>query len=111
MSHVRWHIAVAKGRYCRAATKASVRDALQWVFADSLCKLEFMDPDTDDIAVEGEVVVALKSRFRRWGHDEVVRDRIVMALVNRLKPEYESQVEVEASDGPNESIDWDDFEG
>jgi hypothetical protein len=97
---------IAKGRYeGHAPTEASVNGVLQWVFSDSLYELEFADPEDDDVALEAEAVVLLKSRYRCWGHDEAIRDRIVTALVNRLKPEYESQVEVEVVSGPGESGD------
>jgi len=105
VSEVRCRIVIAKGRYeGHAPTEASVNGVLEWVFSDSLNELEFTDPD-DDVALEAEVVVLLKSRYRRWGHDEAIRDRIVTALVDRLKPEYESQVEVEIVEGPDGSDD------
>ncbi len=97
MTQVRCRIVIAEGSYGRAATEASVRDVLQWVLSDSLCNLKFADPEEDDVAVEGEAVVLLKPRTQNWGHDEAVRDRIVTALLNRLRPEYESQVEIEVA--------------
>ncbi len=112
MSEVRCRIVIAKGRYeGHAPTQSSVNGVLEWVFSDSLGELEFTDPD-DDVALEAEVAVLLKSRYRRWGHDEAIRDRIVTALVDRLKPEYESQVEVEIVEGPDGSNDtFDDEDG
>ena len=105
MTLVRCRITIAEGHYKRAATHSSVRGVLRWVFCDSLCELDFVNPDEEDVALAAEVTVRLRSRYRYWGHNEVVRDRIVMALVERLQPEYESQVEVEIIDGPDDLSD------
>jgi len=111
VNYVRCHITIAKGKYNgRAGTEASVLDVLQRLFSHSPCEWESHASDGDDVAVEGEVMVRLNSRLRRWGHDEAIRDRIATALVNRLQPEYESQVEVEIANGPDESVDRDEDE-
>jgi len=94
---VRCRIVLAEGEYERAATEATVRDMLRWVLSDSLCGLEFADPE-EDVAVDGEAAVLLKSRFRDWGDEEALCDRIAMALAARLQPEYESMIEVEMSE-------------
>lgn len=113
MSRVRCRIVLAVGRYERAVTQTSVRSVLRWVLSDSLCDLEFVKPD-EDVAVECEAVVLLESCFRYWGHDEAVGDTIVTDLVQHLRPEYDSQVEVEVTYEPEDpfgdSCDhvWDD---
>ena len=94
MTCVRCRIVLAEGRYERAATPVTVRDTLRWVLFDSLWHLEFADPE-EDVAVDGEAAVLLKSRFRDWGDEEALCDRIAMALAARLQPEYESMIEVE----------------
>ena len=104
MNRVRCHIALAEGRYKRSATQATVRDVLKWVSSDSLCELVFDEPD-EDVAVAGEAVVLLKSRFRDWGDEEAIRDRIVTALAARLQPEYDSQMEVEIVHEPEDPSD------
>lgn len=104
MSHVRCRILIGEGKYGRRPTEASVGNVLEWVFSDSLYELDFMAPEKD-LVVDAEATVLLKSRYRHWGHDEAARDRIVTALVNRLRPEYESQVEVEIIEEPEDSFD------
>jgi len=101
---VQCRIMIDAGCYKRAVTHSSVCDVLQRALSDSLCKLEFTSPDED--VMVAEVAVWLKSRFRYWGHNEVIRDRIITALMERLQPEYESQVEVEIIDGPDDSTDF-----
>jgi hypothetical protein len=104
VKRVRCHIALAEGRYKRSATEAALRDVLRRVLSDSLCELAFDEPK-DDVAVAGEVVVLSESRLRDWADEEAVRDAIVTALLDRLQPEYESQVEVEILDEPEDACD------
>jgi hypothetical protein len=66
--------------------------------------LEFLDSQSEDAALEAEATVLLESRFRDWGHDEIVRDRIITAFIEHLQPKYESMVEVEVAGIDGESL-------
>jgi len=87
------HVALGAGQWSRAVTPALVRDQLAHALGNRLGSVEFYTPADNETLVEAEVVV-----FSRDAHCELARDTVIEALLKRLKPEYDSMVEVEVLD-------------
>lgn len=99
MNCVRCEVRLAEGDWAETPTLAAIRDILGNCLTtrdDRLVSVEEIDPvppDAPDIALQVEVTVCV-----RWDHSEIVRDRIIEALLQHCQPEYDSMVEVEVID-------------
>ncbi len=100
MSLVCCNVALSEGKWQTKPTLAAVNNILNFYFGSNLEWVEVVEPDPD---VMLQVEVAAHTGLG-YGHEEAVRDRIVLALLRRFKPEYESQVEIEIVD------EWEDVE-
>jgi len=108
MSLVRCNVALSEGRWKTVPTLAAIRNILGFYFRENLESVEALEPQPDAMM---QLEMDIHTDYG-YGHEEAVRDRIVLALLRRFKPEYESQVEIEVvSDSTDfgDIEDWDDW--
>jgi len=95
VSRVCCEIRLAAGNWINPPTRARVRKLLNtfirapnnWV----VCVEEIDSTPSDGVVLQVTVCV-------RWMHSEIVRDRIIEAVLRYCQPEYDSMVEVAVID-------------
>ena len=89
------HVQLYDGDWEKQVAESTVEQAVEACTRDDrvLRRLDFLATDS------GDVLLAFKAEFEtHWCHSEIVRDALIEALVQRLRPEYGSMVEVEVFD-------------